>query len=65
MAACEKCWTDAFHRSREAFGKSQAEHYQKLIEERKDNPCTPKQQAGEYWDEEKQCDKREIDDSIS
>jgi hypothetical protein len=40
--------------------KSQAEHYHDLIEERKDNPCTPKEQAGQFWDEEKQCDSRQF-----
>lgn len=40
--------------------KGQAEHYHDLLEERKDNPCTPKEQAGQFWDEEKQCDSREV-----
>ena len=32
--------------------------YAELLESRKDNPCTPGQQAGQFWDEEKQVDKR-------
>jgi hypothetical protein len=51
---CEKCWADAFD-----FGQSdQAENYRRLLKERKDHPCTPKEQAGQWWDEEKQCDTR-------
>jgi len=40
--------------------KSQTEHYHDLLQERKDNPCTPKEQAGQFWDEKKQCDSRLI-----
>ena len=46
MASCEKCWNDAYVRSRLSF-KDQAECYSDLIKERKDNPCTPEEQAGE------------------
>jgi len=46
MPSCEKCWSDAFTRSRTDTSKCQAEHYQDLINERKDNPCTPEEQAG-------------------
>jgi len=45
MASGEKCWNDAFTRSRWS-GKDQADCYHDLIEERKDNPCTPEDQAG-------------------
>lgn len=61
MAGCEKCWGNAYMRSR-LTGKSQMECYQELLEERKDKPCTPEQQAGDYWDEEKQCDKRDFEE---
>lgn len=40
--------------------KAQYEHYNDLLEERKDNPCSPKEQAGQWWNEEKQIDKRAI-----
>lgn len=43
MAACEKCWRDA-HRGPQF---SVAEEYERLIEARKDNPCTPAEQCGE------------------
>lgn len=47
MSACEKCWGDAYMRMRFVDpSKDQAEHYSDLIRERKDNPCTPEQQAG-------------------
>lgn len=54
---CEKCWSDAFNRAY-TTGKSQSECYQDLLIERKDNPCSPKEQAGTYWDEENQWDIR-------
>jgi len=54
---CEKCWGDAFLRNL-GNGKGQTENYFELIKERKDNPCTPKEQAGQWWDEEKQIDIR-------
>ena len=46
MAACEKCWNDAYVLSR-TLGGSQADRYQQLLKERKDNPCTSEQQRGE------------------
>jgi len=57
MSACEKCWGDAYMLSMRN-GRAQHENYSRLLEERKDNPCSPKDQAGQFWDEEKQCDKR-------
>ena len=54
---CEKCWGDAWIMA-QWNGKSQVENYYTLLEERKNNPCTPREQAGEYWDEKKQIDKR-------
>lgn len=47
MSACEKCWRDAYLRHLYNPCKSQAEHYQELLEERKNNPCTEAQQRGE------------------
>ena len=46
MASCEKCWADAYKRSRIYPEKCQAEHYRDLIKERENNPCTPEEQAG-------------------
>jgi len=59
MASCEKCWGDAFNRSY-GSGKSQVECYHELLEERKNNPCTLEEQAGQWWDNDKQCDKRNL-----
>ena len=45
MASCEKCWGDAYMRSL-SNGKSQAENYTELLEERYNNCCTAEEQAG-------------------
>jgi len=42
MSTCEKCWSDA-HRGPQY---SVADEYAKLIEARRERPCTPEQQAG-------------------
>lgn len=46
MAACEKCWNDAYIRMIADSSKSQVEHYYDLLSERKYNPCDEKQQNG-------------------
>lgn len=46
--ACEKCWGDAYNRMRFVDPtRSQSDHYRDLLEERKDNPCTLAEQAGQ------------------
>lgn len=52
MAGCEKCWGDAYLKSRNSH-KSQAECYHDLIKERdkEGRVCTLKEQAGQFWDE--------------
>lgn len=57
MPSCEKCWEDASSKSR-LTGKDIVKCYNEILESRKYNPCTPKEQAGQFWDEEKQIDKR-------
>jgi len=57
MSSCEKCWGDAYMRSR-SNGKSQAENYRDILKEREDNPCTFRERAGQFWDEKRGCDKR-------
>lgn len=57
LPGCEKCWGDAYGRSI-CTGKDQVECYSDLLIERRDNPCTPQEQAGQFWDEERQCDGR-------
>jgi hypothetical protein len=49
MSACEKCWGDAHMRAMCHPSKSQAEHYHDLLEERKNKPCSPHEQAGQFW----------------
>lgn len=63
MASCERCWGHAYLRWRVNPMKHQVEHYHDLLEKRKNTPCTPKEQAGQFWDEEKQCDRRMKDKS--
>ena len=47
MSACEKCWADAFIRSRTNPSKAQVEHYKDLLDERREHPCTPEEQKGD------------------
>ena len=41
---CETCWADAYSRSLSDTSKTQTDHYNDLLEERKDNPCKPNEQ---------------------
>jgi hypothetical protein len=50
MAACEKCWSDAYMRSR-WNGKSQSDNYQDLLQERRTNPCSKEQQMSTESDD--------------
>ncbi len=43
MSSCEKCWRDAH--SVGSYGDVTV-RYRRLMEERRDNPCTPEEQAG-------------------
>ena len=47
MASCEKCYEDA-QRIMRTTGKPIEVAYAELLESRKDNPCTPGQQAGQF-----------------
>jgi hypothetical protein len=58
MSCCEKCWADAYMRTLSDPNKSRAEHYGDLLIERDHIPCSEKEKAGIYWDEERQCDSR-------
>ena len=51
MSACEKCWSDAGRETTYGGSESKAQAYNRLMEERKANPCTPEQQAGQDADE--------------
>ncbi len=59
MPSCEKCWEDAYLISKET-GKSQIWAYDELILKRRKSPCSAKQQAGQFWDEEKKIDLRGV-----
>lgn len=56
---CEKCWSDSFLRAH-PHG-DQVEEYRALLKERKDKPCSPREQAGQWWDEENQRDSRDLE----
>ena len=57
---CEKCWADAYSRMLTNPNRSQASHYADIVFERNvtGTACTPKEQAGEWWDEDQQLDTR-------
>lgn len=57
MPMCEKCWADAYD---PYSAESQVDRYNRIMEERNKagKICTPEQQAGDWWDAEKQIDKR-------
>jgi hypothetical protein len=57
MGSCEKCWNDAYRKAI-SLGIPQVEAYHLLLKERENNPCSPEEQAGQFWDEEKQIDTR-------
>lgn len=44
MAACEKCWADAYTRM-VADGGSQVRHYHDILRERRGNPCSIEEQT--------------------
>lgn len=45
--ACEKCWDDAYLRAM-LSNRGQSDCYAELLEERRDNPCTPEEQRGDH-----------------
>ena len=57
MPACEKCCEDA---RQEAYysDKSTADVYEEILADRSIHHCTLKEQAGQYWDESRQRDRR-------
>lgn len=57
MPACEKCWADA-SLAAQLRGGSTADRYRELLQEREGHPCTPQEQAGQWWNEEAQKDSR-------
>lgn len=61
MSACEKCWADAYMIALNDRTVDQGEAYHNLVLSRTTHgpACTPREQAGQFWDEEKQRDSRE------
>lgn len=57
MSACERCWGDAFVRQL-GMAMCQSTAYRQILEERKENPCTPREQAGQWWCEAHEHDTR-------
>jgi len=43
---CDKCWSDASLRAFMSSSDTTSE-YEKLLEERKENPCSPEKRCGE------------------
>jgi len=54
MPGCQKCWNDA------VFSGNKAAEYNRLIDERKDNPCTPEEQAGREADICPKCKRKAL-----
>jgi hypothetical protein len=54
---CERCWRDAYVYML-VCGGHQSDHYRDLLSAPSRRPCTPQEQAGQFWDEEKQMDIR-------
>jgi len=46
MAICEKCWSEASARAANLGGNS-VMHYDEIIEEKKQAPCSPEEQCGD------------------
>jgi hypothetical protein len=55
--SCEKCWHDAH--TGDPY-RSVADEYARLIEERRDNPCTPEEQAGEDAERCPKCERMTV-----
>jgi hypothetical protein len=51
VSACEKCWRDA-SKAMLTRGVDQVEEYHRLLQERKDNPCSPEEQDGSIYERE-------------
>jgi hypothetical protein len=58
MASCEKCWSEAVRRNY-GTGQPASEIYDEVLAEHKANPCTPEEQAGQWWDPIRKVDTRQ------
>jgi hypothetical protein len=57
VSTCEKCWADASADAHHRGGTT-TDHYHRLLKERAESPCTPEEQAGQFWDAKHRCDLR-------
>ena len=57
MSSCEKCWNKAGRRALRNPSISKSEHYLRILRN-KAVPCTPKEQAGQFWDKDLEKDIR-------
>ena len=51
MSSCEKCWADAHKTFVDPNGfviNHVPDNYRRLMNERRNNPCTPEEQSGEF-----------------
>lgn len=57
MPSCEKCYAEARTRAM-CEGGDVTEHYYRVMKEAEESgqPCTPREKAGQWSDEERQCD---------
>jgi hypothetical protein len=58
MSTCEKCWVDACRNVNLNDVLDISDEYHRLLKERKDNPCTPEEQAGPEAKECPACSKK-------
>jgi hypothetical protein len=61
MATCEKCWEDAYLKSK-LTGRSQSAVYFEIKREReiRGEICSAREQAGQFWNEEEGVDSRAL-----
>jgi hypothetical protein len=64
MTACEQCWDDAYLQTRLGLGGGdRVAVYRRLVGGQDTHPCTPEQQAGQFWDTGRQADIRDLEET--
>lgn len=58
---CERCWGDARQLASDVGGAHQ-DWYHVLLAEGREHPCSPREQAGPFWDADRQVDRRRHED---
>ncbi len=59
---CEKCWDDARQLAAQHNSGATEAWYRVLLTERREHPCSPREQAGQFWDDDRQIDRRRLAD---